>query len=367
MELDPQLSKQYLQRHDLPQIINNLVLDIAKQQPVDPFQYMITCLEKAHAQKQSHAQESIDHQRNRPGNQSSPEAPIRDIPVYNAPTEGVLLTTGSGSEGSASEPPCAPRRFCMADVATHCTRDDCWIVVAGKVYDVTDWLPDHPGGDGMILQLAGHDASLEFAKFHSSYACELLPHYYKGELDATLQPPPRPPRSINASPAHLGGGMLTNQYRGFPLVEVRPQSSNVRVFRFATLAPDEALSLPLVSSVTVCVRDADGGEHEQSYCPIASGKGWFDVLVKRYPADVVSGAIHKLCIGAKLECKGPSPSPVQFDLDQYAELGLLAAGAGVAPMLQIIDALMKAPKCLLQVVSDRATVCLASAVPLCRS
>ena len=33
----------------------------------------------------------------------------------------------------------------MAEVATHNAADDCWIVISGKVYDITGWLPYHPG------------------------------------------------------------------------------------------------------------------------------------------------------------------------------------------------------------------------------
>ena len=35
---------------------------------------------------------------------------------------------------------------CAQQVRQHNTQDDCWIVVNGKAYDVTDFMPDHPGG-----------------------------------------------------------------------------------------------------------------------------------------------------------------------------------------------------------------------------
>lgn len=30
--------------------------------------------------------------------------------------------------------------YSRSEVARHATRDDCWIIIAGKVYDVTNWL-----------------------------------------------------------------------------------------------------------------------------------------------------------------------------------------------------------------------------------
>ncbi len=48
----------------------------------------------------------------------------------------------------------------------HVTKDDCWVVVNGKVLDVTKFLPDHPGGELAILTFAGKDASEEFNMIH---------------------------------------------------------------------------------------------------------------------------------------------------------------------------------------------------------
>lgn len=40
------------------------------------------------------------------------------------------------------------------EVAKHSTQEDCWVVVHGKAYDVTDFLPEHPGGMKIILKYA---------------------------------------------------------------------------------------------------------------------------------------------------------------------------------------------------------------------
>ena len=34
----------------------------------------------------------------------------------------------------------------------HITPSDCWLAVAGKVYNVTDFLVEHPGGDEVLLK-----------------------------------------------------------------------------------------------------------------------------------------------------------------------------------------------------------------------
>lgn len=36
----------------------------------------------------------------------------------------------------------AGKTYTMAEVASHKTKDSCWMVMEGKVFDVTKWLPD---------------------------------------------------------------------------------------------------------------------------------------------------------------------------------------------------------------------------------
>lgn len=52
-------------------------------------------------------------------------------------------------------------KFSQADVGKHSTESDCWVTVHGKVYDVTNYLDEHPGGPEIIMDLAGKDASEE--------------------------------------------------------------------------------------------------------------------------------------------------------------------------------------------------------------
>ncbi|KAG6008975.1 hypothetical protein E4U21_003527 [Claviceps maximensis] len=44
--------------------------------------------------------------------------------------------------------------------------DSCWVVLYGQVYDVTDFLTEHPGGPNVILKLAGRDATQDYDPVH---------------------------------------------------------------------------------------------------------------------------------------------------------------------------------------------------------
>ncbi|OAQ71240.1 cytochrome b2, mitochondrial precursor [Pochonia chlamydosporia 170] len=53
-----------------------------------------------------------------------------------------------------------------SDIAQHNDTKSCWVIIHGKAYDVTDFLPEHPGGSKIILKYAGKDATEEFEPIH---------------------------------------------------------------------------------------------------------------------------------------------------------------------------------------------------------
>ncbi|KAL2148240.1 hypothetical protein VTH82DRAFT_2486, partial [Thermothelomyces myriococcoides] len=52
------------------------------------------------------------------------------------------------------------------EIAKHNKPDDCWVIVHGRAYDVSEFLPEHPGGTSIILKYAGKDATEEFDPIH---------------------------------------------------------------------------------------------------------------------------------------------------------------------------------------------------------
>lgn len=73
--------------------------------------------------------------------------------------------------------------FSLADVSEHYTSHDCWIVIYDKVYDVTEFLNEHPGGEYIILEFAGRDATIAFrGSRHGKDSYEMLAKYCVGVL-----------------------------------------------------------------------------------------------------------------------------------------------------------------------------------------
>ena len=85
----------------------------------------------------------------------------------------------------------AKKSYTAAEVEKHNTEEDCWISIHGKVYDVTKFLDDHPGGPEIITDSAGMDSSMEFEDTgHSEDARSQLKDYYIGELEGYVAPSP---------------------------------------------------------------------------------------------------------------------------------------------------------------------------------
>ncbi|XP_004930937.1 uncharacterized protein LOC101746637 [Bombyx mori] len=80
-------------------------------------------------------------------------------------------------------PEAKDRTITLAEVAHHDTPDDCWIVIYDRVYDISTFLDEHPGGGDIMLEYAGRDASTAFrSSGHSRMAVKALDRFLVGEL-----------------------------------------------------------------------------------------------------------------------------------------------------------------------------------------
>ncbi|KAF7775784.1 hypothetical protein Agabi119p4_4177 [Agaricus bisporus var. burnettii] len=64
------------------------------------------------------------------------------------------------------------------------TRDSLYVLLHKKVYNVTKFIDEHPGGDEVILAEAGQDATEAFEDVgHSDEARALLPGMFIGDFE----------------------------------------------------------------------------------------------------------------------------------------------------------------------------------------
>ncbi|HTY39739.1 MAG TPA: cytochrome b5-like heme/steroid binding domain-containing protein [Candidatus Paceibacterota bacterium] len=96
--------------------------------------------------------------------------------VYNSSNTSVQPAVPQGSQQANTSAPTTPTAapavpvgsstFTLADIAAHNSQTSCYTVVRGSVYDLTNWISQHPGGKKAILGMCGIDATEAFVKKH---------------------------------------------------------------------------------------------------------------------------------------------------------------------------------------------------------
>ena len=77
--------------------------------------------------------------------------------------------------------------YSLAEVRQHAARDNCWMAIEGKVYDLTAYLPMHPAGPDIMLNWCGTEATMGMrtkgiGSDHSSFAWRQLENYLIGNF-----------------------------------------------------------------------------------------------------------------------------------------------------------------------------------------
>ncbi|CAN1157081.1 Cytochrome b5 [Linum perenne] len=82
-----------------------------------------------------------------------------------------------------------PRIHEFDDVVKHKNPGDCWLIIHGKVYNVSEFQEEHPGGIEVLLAATEKDATDDFEDVgHGKEARELMNKYYIGEIDPETVP-----------------------------------------------------------------------------------------------------------------------------------------------------------------------------------
>ena len=76
---------------------------------------------------------------------------------------------GKGAQGEVRD---REQQFMWEEIRKHRKPDDTWVVLEGKVYDVTNFKKRHPGGWQLMEDHAGQDATVRSGVFS-------LPNYVK--------------------------------------------------------------------------------------------------------------------------------------------------------------------------------------------
>nr|3OZZ_B Chain B, Cytochrome b5 [Bos taurus] len=77
----------------------------------------------------------------------------------------------------------AVKYYTLEEIQKHNNAKSTWMIIHYKVYDITRFLSEHPGGEEVLLEQAGADATESFEDVgHSPDAREMLKTFIIGEL-----------------------------------------------------------------------------------------------------------------------------------------------------------------------------------------
>ena len=74
------------------------------------------------------------------------------------------------------------RLFTPQEVAKHNTKKDCYLIINGNVYNVSQYINYHPGGVRAIADRCGREVTGIFSSIHSNFAWDLLRKYKVGKV-----------------------------------------------------------------------------------------------------------------------------------------------------------------------------------------
>ncbi|KAF1953799.1 cytochrome b5 [Byssothecium circinans] len=82
------------------------------------------------------------------------------------------------------------KEYTYAEVLEHNTKKDLFLVIHDKIYNATSFIDEHPGGEEVLLDVGGQDATEAFEDVgHSDEAREILDGLLVGKLKRTAADP----------------------------------------------------------------------------------------------------------------------------------------------------------------------------------
>merc|ERR1712107_416946 len=117
-------------------------------------------------------------------------------------------TMNSSSEAAVKKQKKASSGFTMEEVAKHTKKGDVWVVLHGRVLNVSNFLSQHPGGELAILTFAGKDATAEFDMIHPPDVIEkYAPDAVIGVVGEAADVEVGAPSGSASAPAASSGGV----------------------------------------------------------------------------------------------------------------------------------------------------------------
>jgi len=145
-------------------------------------------------------------------------------------------------------------------------------------------------------------------------------------------------------------GLDPNNWTALTLSKITKVSHNTAIYRFAYDDPMATSGMTvascLLTKAAIGSEKSDGSRANvmRPYTPISrpAVAGYLELAVKTYPDGKMSKHMASLKVGDKLDFKGPIVK-LPYKPNEFKEIGMVAGGTGIAPMLQVIDEVLANP------------------------
>ncbi|PSS22252.1 hypothetical protein M430DRAFT_65447 [Amorphotheca resinae ATCC 22711] len=98
------------------------------------------------------------------------------------------------------------KEITYSEVQKHSGKKDLWLVIHDKVYNTTSFVDEHPGGEEVLLDVGGQDATEAFEDVgHSDEAREILAGLLVGELKRAPGDPKSKSAALASTPSKTSG------------------------------------------------------------------------------------------------------------------------------------------------------------------
>jgi len=92
------------------------------------------------------------------------------------------------------------KEYTYKEISAHAGKKDLFLVIHDKVYNTTAFVDEHPGGEEVLLDVGGQDATEAFEDVgHSDEAREILDGLLVGTLKREAGDPPAKPKTSTTS------------------------------------------------------------------------------------------------------------------------------------------------------------------------
>ncbi|KAG7663063.1 uncharacterized protein J8A68_003406 [[Candida] subhashii] len=132
-------------------------------------------------------------------------------------------------------------------------------------------------------------------------------------------------------------------WNDFELIDKTIIAPMTSIYRFKLKHDDEVLDIPTGHHVACCF-NVDGKDEIRYYSPISNqfDAGFFDILVKHYENGTVTRKFAQVNEGQTVKFRGPV-GRLKYEPNMAKELGLVAGGSGITPILQVITSIITNP------------------------